>query len=73
MESPIDREQERKAVKSRLFRDGYYRMQTQEHFDAFPNSPVGKPLSWLRYQQDFISLMQVNEKLEENRKSKLNR
>jgi hypothetical protein len=68
-----ERERLRKAVKSRLFRDAYYRMQTQERFDAFPNSPVGKPLSWLRYQQDFISLMQVNSKLEESKKSRLNR
>lgn len=68
-----ERERERKANKSRLFRDGYYRIQMQGHFDNFPNSPVGKPLSWLRDQQDFISLEQVNEKLEESMKSKLNR
>jgi hypothetical protein len=67
-----ERERLRKAVKSRLFRNGYYRMQVHEHFNNFPNRPVGMPLSWLRYQQDFISLMQVNGKLEESMKSKLN-
>lgn len=73
MESPIDREQERKAVKSRLFRDGYYRIQMQARFDQYPHGLVGKPLSWLRDQHDFVSLGQVNEKLEESMKSRLNR
>ena len=68
-----ERERLRKASKSRLFRDGYYRIQMQARFDQYPHGLVGKPLSWLRDQQDFISLMQVNEKLEESMKSRLNR
>ena len=68
-----ERERERKANKSRLFRDGYYRMQMQVDFDRFPSMGVRSPLSWLRNQQDFISLMQVNEKLEASMKSRLNR
>lgn len=73
METLIDREQERKANKSRLFRDGWYRQQTQWQLEGFHEHSVKSPLAWFRVQQSFISLEQVNAKLEESMKSRLNR